>query len=67
MEEMMEKNQALEDLVDHVSNCLEADATIVVDGNADSVVEMMLRNGYEWDGTVEYVGGKRIRMMRLIK
>ena len=59
----MTQNPALDALVEHVSQCLKPDATIVVDGNGDHAVAALEKMGYVWDGNYEYVGGKRIRMM----
>jgi hypothetical protein len=63
----MEKSQSLDDVVEHIQECLGADAVIVKDGNADDILEDMEKMGYEFDGFVQYVGGKRIRMMRIKK
>lgn len=52
-------------LAEHVAGCTGADAAIVVDGNADSVIEALVADGWELTDRVEYVEGKRIRYVRV--
>lgn len=63
----MDTNPAVEELVEHIKNCMGVDASIVVDGNADSLIENLEASG-EWrfTGRVEYVAGKRIRIMERV-
>lgn len=60
---MNDKDQAIENLASHVEDCLNSDAVVVADGNADEIVESMLESGWTWDGKVEHVEGKRIRVL----
>jgi hypothetical protein len=48
-------------LAEHLAECANVSATIVVDGNADGVIAGLTSAGWEDTGVVEYIGGKRIR------
>lgn len=61
--EPVEPRHPADVLVDHLRDCLGATAAVVFDGSADATVEAMLAAGWTWDGTFDYVAGKRIRMM----
>jgi hypothetical protein len=50
-------------LVDHLAECRQADALIVVDGNGDDVIARMIAAGWTLREGTEYAYGKRIRMM----
>jgi len=52
-------------LVDHLAECTDAKAAIVVDGNADGVVSSLVAGGWELSDRVEYVNGKRIRYVSI--
>lgn len=49
---------AAQRLVDHLVECREVDAAVVVDGSADELVA----GGWTFEGT-EYVEGKRVRYL----
>lgn len=51
-----------EALAEHLVECREVDAAVVVDGNADELVAKMLAEGWTYGG-VEYVQGKRVRYL----
>lgn len=53
---------AAQRLVDHLVECREVDAAVVVDGNADELVAKMVAEGWTFEGT-EYVEGKRVRYL----
>lgn len=57
------KEEALDNLIEHLKECVKADAVIAADGNADEIVQSMLDAGWTWDGKVEVVSGKRIRVL----
>ena len=50
-------------VADHLVNCTDAKAAIVVDGNADFEVARLLAAGWILQERVDYVAGKRIRFM----
>lgn len=51
-------------LVEHVKDCLGADGVLVAQSGAlDSEVEQLIAAGWIWDGTVQYVAGKRVRVL----
>jgi hypothetical protein len=56
-------NDPVNELVEHLRDCLKADAAIVKDGSADDVVAELLAAGWTLDSEVTYMAGKRIRMM----
>lgn len=58
----MQKTDA-EIVVDHMINCLGADAAIVVDGNANSLVADLIAHGWTIEQRVDVILGKRIRIM----
>lgn len=60
----MSENPA-EIIVDHLKNCTDARAALVVDGNADEIIERLHAAGWGLEEKVEYIGGKRIRYMTL--
>jgi hypothetical protein len=49
-------------LVEHLTDCRNASAAIVVDGNGDDVVAGLLAAGWTYTG-VEQVAGKRVRYL----
>lgn len=49
-------------LVDHLVDCRDAGAAIVVDGNGDGVVATLIAAGWTYGGT-EHVEGKRVRYL----
>lgn len=51
---------AADEFVEHLAECRQADAAIVVDGNGDDVVATLLAAGWTYSG-VEHVAGKRVR------
>jgi hypothetical protein len=59
----LRKPSAAEVLADHLAHCTQADAAIVVDGSADELLAEMLAAGWTWDGTAEYMLGKRVRYL----
>lgn len=50
-------------VADHLAECTDADAAIVVDGNADPQIAQLLAVGWTIDERVDYVAGKRIRFV----
>jgi hypothetical protein len=50
-------------VVDHLTQCTDAQAAIVVDGNADSTIERLLAEGWTIEQRVDLVAGKRIRFL----
>lgn len=50
-------------VVDHMADCLGANAAIVVDGNADSLVADLLAHGWTIESRVDVILGKRIRIV----
>jgi hypothetical protein len=52
-------------VADHLANCAQAAAALVVDGNADLEIAKLLAAGWTWtEGmSTEYVAGKRIRYL----
>ncbi len=51
------------DLVEHLIGCTNADAALVVDGNADDIVAELTASGWALSERVDLVAGKRIRFM----
>lgn len=51
-------------VADHVAECTDARAAIVVDGSADDVVARMIAAGWTLEERVDLVGGKRIRFLQ---
>ena len=51
-------------IVEHLAECTDAKAAIVVDGSADDVVAELVRAGWVLDERVDHVSGKRIRFLR---
>lgn len=49
-------------LADHLKDCRQVDAAVVVDGNADELVAKMLAEGWTFEGS-EHVEGKRVRYL----
>lgn len=54
-------------IVEHLRECLDAKAAIVVGGSADEIVADLLAAGWTLEERVDYVAGKRIRTLRLPK
>jgi metallophosphoesterase superfamily enzyme len=50
-------------VVDHLTQCTDADAAIVVDGNADPEIAQLLAAGWTIEERVDFVAGKRIRFL----
>jgi hypothetical protein len=51
-------------LAEHMAECTDAKAAIVVDGSADEIVARLLAAGWTMDERVDHVAGKRIRFLR---
>lgn len=48
----------------HLTQCTDAQAAIVVDGNADDIIARLLADGWTWsERPAEYGFGKRIRYL----
>lgn len=50
-------------LVEHLTECTDASAAIVVDGNADDIVARMIAAGWSLRERVDLVAGKRVRFL----
>lgn len=50
-------------VLDHLTECTDADAAIVVDGNADFEVAGLLAAGWTIEHRVDLVAGKRVRYL----
>jgi hypothetical protein len=50
-------------LVEHMAECTDAKAAIVVDGNADEIVDRLVEAGWTLQDRVDVLVGKRIRFM----
>ena len=50
-------------LVDHIVQCTDAGAVVVVDGSADDIIGRMLAAGWTVEQRVDRVAGKRIRFL----
>jgi hypothetical protein len=48
-------------VAEHAARCLGVDAAIVVDGNADEIIERLVAAGWTLDTRVDQLAGKRIR------
>lgn len=48
-------------VAEHIAECTDAKAAIVVDGSADEVIASLVAAGWGLSERVEYVAGKRIR------
>jgi hypothetical protein len=57
-----ERKTGAEALVEHLVECRDVTAAVVVDGNADELVAKMLAEGWTFEGT-EHVEGKRVRYL----
>jgi hypothetical protein len=51
-------------LVEHLTECSDAKAAIVVDGSADDIVAEMVAAGWTLAERVDHVAGKRIRFLQ---
>lgn len=52
-------------VAEHIAECTDAQAAIVVDGNADEIVQRLQEAGWGISERVDIVAGKRIRFMTL--
>lgn len=52
-------------VVDHMVQCTDAKAAIVVDGNADDIVARLVAAGCVLRERTDYVAGKRIRFLEV--
>jgi hypothetical protein len=60
----MEEKTDVEMVVDHLKNCTDAKAGIVMQsGSADGVIAEMVAAGWTLRERVDHVGGKRIRFL----
>lgn len=50
-------------VAEHLAECTDAKAAIVVDGSADDVVAELVRAGWVLAERVDHVAGKRIRFL----
>lgn len=50
-------------VAEHMAECTDAQAAIVVDGNADSVIANLLADGWTLKERVDLIAGKRIRFV----
>ncbi|HET9893739.1 MAG TPA: hypothetical protein VFQ44_02285 [Streptosporangiaceae bacterium] len=60
-----EPRNGAEIIAEHLAECTDAKAAIVVDGSADDIIEQMTAAGWTLDERVDYVAGKRIRFIRV--
>jgi hypothetical protein len=51
-------------VVEHLRDCTDAKAAVVVDGSADQIIDRMVAAGWELAERVDVVAGKRIRFLR---
>lgn len=52
-------------MAEHLKECAQVDAAIVVDGNADPVIATLLADGWTWDERpTERLLGKRVRYLK---
>lgn len=51
-------------LVEHIKECTDAQAAIVVDGSADEVIDRMGEAGWLLEERTDYIAGKRIRFLK---
>ena len=56
-------NSQADAIVEHLTECTEADAVLVVDGNADDIVTRMVAEGWTLRERIDLVVGKRIRFL----
>ena len=54
-----------ETVAEHLANCTDAKAAIVVDGSADDVIAQMTAAGWTLEERVDHVAGKRIRFLKM--
>lgn len=59
---MSDETNGAKELAEHLKDCRQVDAAVVVDGNADDLVARLLADGWVYEG-VEYVMGKRVRYL----
>jgi hypothetical protein len=50
-------------VVEHLAECTDAKAMIVVDGNADDIVARMVAAGWGLRERTDHIAGKRIRYL----
>lgn len=60
----MTENEDLDNLVEHIAECVKPAATLVMQsGSADGMIAELVEQGWTLNEGEEYVGGKRIRYM----
>lgn len=52
-------------ITDHLTQCTDAQAALVVEGNADQIVADLIAAGWTLEERVDEVAGKRIRFMKI--
>jgi hypothetical protein len=53
-----------ETVTEHLADCTDAKAAIVIDGSADDVIAQMTAAGWTLEERVDHVAGKRIRFLK---
>jgi hypothetical protein len=61
----MEPENAAGLVAQHLANCTDAQAAIVIDGNGDDVVAKMIEAGWTLSERVDIISGKRIRFLEV--
>jgi hypothetical protein len=59
----MSKQSGAEMLVEHIKDCTDAQAVVVVDGSADDIITRMVADGWVLRDRIDRIAGKRIRFM----